>query len=210
MIGSTWLFVKRLPSSTCIPTRKPLSTSGSVAGSCCRSRTVRWRPRARSGVERLRRGMIPETMKTLQNKTFYELLDVAPDASPYEIRHAYEEMHELYSNESLGSYSFFTETERRTILSELEHAYLVLIDSPLPALQVHRGRIGTKRRPPFLSIFSRGIIPLCRPRFIRIRPPGKTLPCGPSSTEIPSREKISKPSGGKKASRWSIFHFRAR
>jgi len=73
--------------------------------------------------------MIPETMKTLQNKTFYELLDVAPDASPYEIRHAYEEMHELYSNESLGSYSFFTETERKEILAELERAYLTLIDS---------------------------------------------------------------------------------
>ncbi len=70
-----------------------------------------------------------KTMKTSQNRTLYELLDVASDASPYEIRHAYEEMHELYSNESLGSYSFFTETERKEILAELERAYLTLIDS---------------------------------------------------------------------------------
>ena len=68
-------------------------------------------------------------MKTSQNRTLYELLDVASDASPYEIRHAYEEMHELYSNESLGSYSFFTEPERKEILAELDRAYLALIDS---------------------------------------------------------------------------------
>jgi len=69
-------------------------------------------------------------MAPLPGKTFYEILDVGFPASPYEIRRAYEEAHDLYSPECIGSYSFFTETERRTILSELEHAYLVLIDSP--------------------------------------------------------------------------------
>jgi curved DNA-binding protein CbpA len=64
-----------------------------------------------------------------QNKTLYELLDVAVDASPYEIRRAYEEAHELYAHESISSYSFFTETERKKILVELESAYLVLINS---------------------------------------------------------------------------------
>ncbi len=68
-------------------------------------------------------------METLRNKTFYDLLDVVVDASPYEIRHAYEEAHKLYSSGSLGSYSFFTETERKEILTELEKAYLTLIDS---------------------------------------------------------------------------------
>ena len=68
-------------------------------------------------------------MTPSQNKTLYELLDVAVDASPYEIRRAYEEAHELYAHESMGSYSFFTETERKTILAELESAYLGLINS---------------------------------------------------------------------------------
>lgn len=68
-------------------------------------------------------------MTPSQNKTLYELLDVAVDASPYEIRSAYEEAHQLYSNESIGSYSFFTEIERKTILAELEGAYLLLINS---------------------------------------------------------------------------------
>lgn len=65
----------------------------------------------------------------MQSKTLYEILDIAVDASPYEIRRAFEEAHELYSQESLGSYSFFSEAERKTILAELEHAYLVLINS---------------------------------------------------------------------------------
>jgi len=68
-------------------------------------------------------------MTPLQSKTLYELLDVADDASLYEIRRAYEEAHQLYSHESIGSYSFFTEAERKKILAELEHAYLVLINS---------------------------------------------------------------------------------
>jgi len=68
-------------------------------------------------------------MTPVQNKTLYELLDIAVDASPFEIRHAYEEAYELYDHESMGSYSFFTEIERKKILAELESAYLVLINS---------------------------------------------------------------------------------
>jgi hypothetical protein len=68
-------------------------------------------------------------MTPLQNKTLYEVLDVDIDASPYEIRRAYEEAHQIYAPESIGSYSFFTEAERKEILAELENAYLVLIDS---------------------------------------------------------------------------------
>ena len=61
-------------------------------------------------MNRLSREIFSKRMTPLQNKTLYEFLDVAVDASPYEIRHAYEEAHELYALESIGSYSFFTET----------------------------------------------------------------------------------------------------
>jgi len=80
-------------------------------------------------MNRISQDIFSKRMTPSQNKTLYELLDVAVDASPYEIRRAYEEAHELYAHESMGSYSFFTETERKTILSELESAYLVLINS---------------------------------------------------------------------------------
>jgi curved DNA-binding protein CbpA len=80
-------------------------------------------------MNRLSQEIFSKRMIPLQNKTLYELLDVAVNASPYEIRRAYEEAYELYADESLGSYSFFRETERKTILAELESAYLVLINS---------------------------------------------------------------------------------
>jgi curved DNA-binding protein CbpA len=80
-------------------------------------------------MNRLSQEIFSKRMTPSQNKTLYEILDVAFDASPYEIRRAYEEAYELYSQESMGSYSFFKETERKTILAELGSAYLVLINS---------------------------------------------------------------------------------
>ncbi len=67
-------------------------------------------------------------MNSFRGHTLYEILEVNSDASPYEIRRAYQEIHELYAHESLASYSFFREEERQELLTELEKAYLVLID----------------------------------------------------------------------------------
>jgi curved DNA-binding protein CbpA len=58
----------------------------------------------------------------------YEILGIDANATPYEIRHAYNEMHQLYHDDSLASYSFFTKEERRDILSEIDKAYSILID----------------------------------------------------------------------------------
>ena len=67
-------------------------------------------------------------MKRFLDLNFYELLEVAYDASPFEIRRAYKEMVQLYQGDSLASYSFFSREERQEILAKLDEAYSTLID----------------------------------------------------------------------------------
>jgi DnaJ-class molecular chaperone len=67
-------------------------------------------------------------MKPFREQNYYELLEILPDASPLEIRRAYKRVFELYQDESIVSYSFFSKEERQEILSLLEKAYLALID----------------------------------------------------------------------------------
>jgi curved DNA-binding protein CbpA len=67
-------------------------------------------------------------MKGLEDQNFYDLLEVAFDASPFEIHHAYQEMYQLYAEDSLASYSFFSRKEREEILAKLDEAYSTLID----------------------------------------------------------------------------------
>ncbi|TRZ76411.1 MAG: hypothetical protein D4R93_03300 [Deltaproteobacteria bacterium] len=67
-------------------------------------------------------------MKPFREQNYYELLEIFPDASPLEIRRAYKRVFELYQDESIVSYSFFSKEERQEILSLLEKAYLSLID----------------------------------------------------------------------------------
>lgn len=59
---------------------------------------------------------------------YYEMLDVKPNAAPFEIRHAYNNALKVYEPDSLASYSFFSEAERRDILSLIEKAYHTLIN----------------------------------------------------------------------------------
>jgi curved DNA-binding protein CbpA len=67
-------------------------------------------------------------MKRFLDLDLYELLEVAYDASPLEIRQAYKEMVQLYQDDSLASYSFFSREEREQILVKLDEAYSTLID----------------------------------------------------------------------------------
>ncbi len=67
-------------------------------------------------------------MKRLEDLSFYELLEVAFDASPFEVHQAYKEMHQLYHDDSLASYSFFSREEREEILAKLDEAYSTLMD----------------------------------------------------------------------------------
>ena len=67
-------------------------------------------------------------MKRLKDLNFYELLEVAFDASPFEVHQAYKEMVQLYHDYSLASYSFFSKEEREEILAKLDEAYSTLMD----------------------------------------------------------------------------------
>jgi len=67
-------------------------------------------------------------MKKLQDQHFYELLNVEFNASPLDISRAYKELHELYREDSLASYSFFSKPEREEILAKLQEAYSTLMD----------------------------------------------------------------------------------
>jgi curved DNA-binding protein CbpA len=67
-------------------------------------------------------------MKRLKDLNFYELLEVAFDASPFEVHQAYKEMVQLYHGDSLASYSFFSKEEREEILAKLDEAYSILMD----------------------------------------------------------------------------------
>lgn len=59
---------------------------------------------------------------------YYEMLDIKPDATAFEIRHAYNAALQLYQPGSLASYSLFSGDERREILSLIEKAYSILIN----------------------------------------------------------------------------------
>jgi len=77
------------------------------------------------------------------DQNFYYLLEVAFNASPFEIHHAYQEMYQLYAEGSLATYSFFPRKEREEILAKLNEAYSTLIDekkrSHYDQLLVERG-----------------------------------------------------------------------
>jgi hypothetical protein len=68
-------------------------------------------------------------MKPTQKQTHYQLLEIPIGASPFEIHHAYLAAFELYQDDSMAASAFFSDSERREILSRLEAAYLTLINS---------------------------------------------------------------------------------
>jgi len=65
--------------------------------------------------------------KDFAQLNYYEMLDIQPEAVPFEIRQAYNAALQIYRPDSLASYSFFPEEERREILSLIETAYQTLI-----------------------------------------------------------------------------------
>lgn len=67
-------------------------------------------------------------MKKNQKPLHYDILRVAMDASPVEIRDAYQDILEVYQDQSMAALAFFSDSERKAILSRLDEAYHVLIN----------------------------------------------------------------------------------
>jgi len=67
-------------------------------------------------------------MKSFENENYYKLLEIRPDASPFQIRRAYKKAMDLYREESMVSYFLFLDSRRKQILTKLENAFTTLID----------------------------------------------------------------------------------
>ena len=70
-------------------------------------------------------------MKRLTEQNYYVLLGVSPKASFEEVQSAYDEAVSIYSNDSISTYSLFTQEEREQILARLVDAYKILTNSQL-------------------------------------------------------------------------------
>lgn len=69
---------------------------------------------------------VATTMKPYEQQSHYEILDVPMGASTFEINRAYREAFELYRDDCMATYTFFSDVERKEILSRLEEAYITL------------------------------------------------------------------------------------
>jgi hypothetical protein len=70
-------------------------------------------------------------MKRIEEQTYYEILEVSPNATPKEIQRAYEHAKETFHDDSLAVYSLFSEQEMSNIQAAIEEAYRVLMEEAL-------------------------------------------------------------------------------
>ena len=67
-------------------------------------------------------------MTNFEELNYYEILDIPINASSFEISRAYRNALELYREDSLQTYSLFSDKERASILGKIERAYNTLSD----------------------------------------------------------------------------------
>jgi len=90
-------------------------------------------------------------MQKLSSQTYYEVLEVTPDAAPHDILHAYHRAKEAYSIDGPALYTMFTPAEARELLGLIEEAFSTL-SSPGRRrdydLQLVRSRLAEKAPEP--------------------------------------------------------------
>lgn len=70
-------------------------------------------------------------MKPIEEQTYYEILEVTPNATAKEIQQAYERVRETFNDDSVAIYSLFSEGEIKKIQAAIEEAYHVLLEEAL-------------------------------------------------------------------------------
>ncbi|MEJ2364483.1 MAG: helix-turn-helix domain-containing protein [Deltaproteobacteria bacterium] len=114
-------------------------------------------------------------IKKFKDLNYYELLRIPYGASSFEIRQAYKQVLDIYEENSLATYSLFTEDERKLILSKIENAFLTLMD-------------GEKRQAYDNNLVSRGEAP----GKILTHRQKKAIPIFPTSKARPTNNNLAR------------------
>lgn len=67
-------------------------------------------------------------MKNLDGLTYYEILKIPSNSASFEIKRAYQDALSIYDEDSMVTYSLFSNEERDKILKTVKEAYSTLID----------------------------------------------------------------------------------
>ena len=109
-------------------------------------------------------------MRKFEDLDYYEMLEIPFHASDFEVRQAYKEAHSIYNEDSLITYSFFTDDERERILKKIEEAFLTLIDKKKKAEYdrelVSRGKVDASV---FDKMEQKRPIPLFQPNKLKAK-----------------------------------------
>lgn len=82
-------------------------------------------------------------MRWINEQTYYEILEITPEATPKEIQKAYEHAKETFRHDSLAIYTLFSKEEIQEIQEIIEEAYRVLMNEATRKEydEVHREKI---------------------------------------------------------------------
>lgn len=82
-------------------------------------------------------------MRWIHDQTYYEILEISPEATPKEIQKAYEHAKETFRHDSLAIYTLFSKEEIQEIQEVIEEAYRVLMNEATRKEydQTHREKI---------------------------------------------------------------------
>jgi curved DNA-binding protein CbpA len=67
-------------------------------------------------------------MRSFEGQNYYQILQVSPNATQNDIKQAYRDALDLYEEDSLATFSLFSDDQRADLLKDIEAAFLTLID----------------------------------------------------------------------------------